>query len=194
MLSTHHRFFSGYLADDASKCSSPVNNRTYEFPYWLADGIYPDYRCFVKTFHEPAGDEQKLFAKAQEAVRKDVERAFGVLQARFAIVARPARHWKLDELNSILRCCIIPHNMIVADDRETGCRAIPARFAYYSGPICDKAHRIQGAHFQANDNIGDNFTEIYADLVGSSAEHFSLKVDLVQQHWREHNLLLHGHN
>uniref|UniRef100_A0A0D3DGB4 DDE Tnp4 domain-containing protein n=1 Tax=Brassica oleracea var. oleracea TaxID=109376 RepID=A0A0D3DGB4_BRAOL len=48
-----------------------------------------------------------LFAQRQEAVRKDVERAFGVLQARFAIVKNP-----------IMRACIILHNMIVEDERD----------------------------------------------------------------------------
>ena len=34
---------------------------------------------------------EKYFASAQEALRKDVERAFGVLQARFAVTARPSK-------------------------------------------------------------------------------------------------------
>jgi hypothetical protein len=39
----------------------------------------------MKTIHEPRGNKNKYFAKAQEACRKDVERSFGVLQSRFAI-------------------------------------------------------------------------------------------------------------
>jgi len=54
--------------------------------YYLADGIYPKWAKFVKTITNPHGNKRKYFAEAQEAVRKDVERAFGVLPARFAIV------------------------------------------------------------------------------------------------------------
>jgi hypothetical protein len=37
----------------------------------------------------------------QEALQKDVERAFGVLQACFAIVAQPARGWSSKSLNQL---------------------------------------------------------------------------------------------
>ena len=47
--------------------------------YYLADGIYPPWDTFVKTIPSPVGNKKKHFYQAQEAVRKDVERAFGVL-------------------------------------------------------------------------------------------------------------------
>ena len=61
---------------------------------------------------------KKYFAMKQEACRKDVERAFGVLQSRFAIVAGPARLWRKEILHDIMTSCIIMHNMIVEDERD----------------------------------------------------------------------------
>jgi hypothetical protein len=40
----------------------------------------------VKTISAPTGQKNCHFAERQESCRKDVERAFGVLQAQFAIV------------------------------------------------------------------------------------------------------------
>ena len=86
--------------------------------YYLVDGIYPQWATFVKTITNPQGNKKKYFAKAQEAVRKDVERAFGVLQAQFAIVRGPARMWDKATLRQIMTTCVIMHNMIVEDERS----------------------------------------------------------------------------
>ncbi|CDH61462.1 predicted protein [Lichtheimia corymbifera JMRC:FSU:9682] len=53
----------------------------------------------------------------QEGARKDVERAFGVLQKRFAIVRNPARLSKHRDVITVMRGCIILHNMIIEDER-----------------------------------------------------------------------------
>ncbi|XP_057744590.1 uncharacterized protein LOC130962388 [Arachis stenosperma] len=68
---------------------------------------------------KPQGEKRKLFVQYQEGKRKDVERAFGVLQVRFAIIRGPARFWEKKKLANIMRACIILHNMIVEDERDT---------------------------------------------------------------------------
>jgi hypothetical protein len=51
-------------------------------------------------------------------VRKDVEKAFGVLQARFDIVRRPTRLRKKVDIINIMQACVILHNMVVEDEKE----------------------------------------------------------------------------
>jgi hypothetical protein len=94
-----------------------ANNRTYYYGYFLADGIYPRWRTFVKPVKDPEGKCELDFHNAQAAARKDVERAFGILQARFAIVRGPARFWDQEILWYIMMACVIMHNMIIEDER-----------------------------------------------------------------------------
>jgi len=75
--------------------------------YYLADGIYPTWATLVKSISLPQGNKRQYFAKAQEAARKMVERAFGVLQARFAIVRGPVHIWDKDTISQIMRACVI---------------------------------------------------------------------------------------
>jgi Plant transposon protein len=96
-----------------------INGNAYQLPYWLVDGIYPKWSPFVKTISDPQTPERAWFAKMQESARKDIERAFGVLQARFAIVRDPGRHWTKDRLKQIFTCCVILYNMIVEDERDS---------------------------------------------------------------------------
>ena len=77
-----------------------INGHEYKMRYYIADGIYQNWSTFVKTIPCQQYLKKKHFAKVQESVRKDVERTFGVLQARFAIVRGPARF--LDEETQIL--------------------------------------------------------------------------------------------
>ncbi|CDF35965.1 unnamed protein product [Chondrus crispus] len=84
-------------------------------PYWLVDGIYPKWPVFVHTLSEPLTEKEKCMTRNQEAARKDVERAFGVLQSKWNIIARPGRFWSTDFLHDVMQCCIILHNMCVED-------------------------------------------------------------------------------
>jgi len=65
--------------DRAPKCEFVVNGHEYKIGYYLSDGIYSKWATFVKTIPLPQGQKKKLFVERQESVRKNVERAFGVL-------------------------------------------------------------------------------------------------------------------
>ena len=47
-----------------------------------------------------------------------MERAFGVLQAGFAIVCGPAKQWDRETLWEVMTCCAIMHKMMVEDEGE----------------------------------------------------------------------------
>ncbi|XP_030930717.1 uncharacterized protein LOC115956501 [Quercus lobata] len=82
--------FSKLAQGRAPPFNYSINGNNFTMGYYLANGIYPKWATFVKTIPAPQGEKRKLFAKAQEAYRKDVEHTFRVLQARFAIVHGPA--------------------------------------------------------------------------------------------------------
>jgi hypothetical protein len=52
----------------------------------------------------------------QSGAREDVERAFGVLQARWEVVKNLCRSWDLETIDNIMMACIIMHNMIIHDE------------------------------------------------------------------------------
>ncbi|KAJ6818967.1 putative nuclease HARBI1 [Iris pallida] len=114
---------SSNLFDELAQGKAPPANYTilgkhYDIGYYLADGIYPKWSTLVQTISQPQGRKKQHFATMQERYRKDVERAFGVLQARFAIIKGPSRFWDKRVLHDIMTACVILHNMTVEDERD----------------------------------------------------------------------------
>jgi hypothetical protein len=105
------------LGGDGSGMTFELNGHIYDCYYLLTDGIYPHWNCFVQPIHQPQGEKKEHFTKMQAAARKDVERAFGVLQARWEIVKNPCRQYDLHTITNIMMCCIILHNMIIDDEQ-----------------------------------------------------------------------------
>lgn len=110
--------FQDFINGKAPSVEFWIKGNRYTSAYLLADGIYPNWPTLVKTISNPVGNKQKLFAKLQEATRKDVERAFGVLQARFRLLNTPCKLWNASRMREVIIACIILHNMIVEDERS----------------------------------------------------------------------------
>ena len=110
--------FRDALNGKAPRVNFTINGNDYDMCYWLADGIYPEYPCFVKTIPHPVGNKNKNFSKFQEGRRKDVERCFGILQSRWHILTNPSKLWDPYAMKSVITACIILHNMIIEDELD----------------------------------------------------------------------------
>ena len=177
-----------------------VNGSVYNLPYWLADGIYPNWPVFVKSIPDPQGSARQFFSKMQEACRKDIERAFGVLQQRFAIVKNPGRSWSKDRLNNIMTTCIILHNMVVEDERNNHDLLANVDFLKSSYLSNDSATRLaRRRRRQAEmmdikidisrpdqDSLPDNSVAMIVkrmETVRDIQKHYQLQADLVSHLW-----------
>jgi hypothetical protein len=63
----------------------------------------------------PLTAQEIAFSEWQESSRKDIERAFGVLQCRFQVMARPFHAISLVKMSNTVSACLIMHNMSVSD-------------------------------------------------------------------------------
>ncbi len=78
-------------------------------------GIYPPYARFVKGIQLLVTNSEKSCTAWQERARKDIERAFDVLQARFQVMSRPFYGHLLQKIGNIVLACLIMHNMCISD-------------------------------------------------------------------------------
>ncbi|XP_021737714.1 uncharacterized protein LOC110704233 [Chenopodium quinoa] len=179
------------LFNDVFKGRAPsinyvVNDHHYNMGYYLTDGIYPKWAAFIPTISLPQNEKEGIFAKLQEARRKDVERVFGVLQARFAIIRNPALARDASMLGKIMIACIIMHTMIVEDERDTY-KTYYDPNEYVQATNVSSSNRNTKEPFQfENSNNRIASLEIYMSnraRVRDEAMHKALKKDLVEHMW-----------
>ncbi|GJT53001.1 ALP1-like protein isoform X1 [Tanacetum coccineum] len=108
--------FNDLLDDEAYVAPFVVNGVGYEKGYYLADIIYLQWATFIKSFTVANDSKPSYFKKRQESARKEVERAFGVLQGCWGI-QQPARQYHVNSIRRIMYSCIILHNMILEDQK-----------------------------------------------------------------------------
>ncbi|XP_061998961.1 uncharacterized protein LOC133716268 [Rosa rugosa] len=181
--------FDELTAGRAPQIQFRVNNRFHSLGYYLVDSIYPRLATFLKTVRNPTHPKEIEFAKVQEGYRKDVERCFGILQSRFAIVRGAARGWHKEDLRYIMLTCIILHNMIVEDERpknsddelesddEEDNNMRPSIAEVWEGPT--------GRDFDPIGRDGHNmngFMDHYQEI-RSEHSHSNLQEDLIQHFW-----------
>jgi len=96
-----------------------INGDTRTLPYYLVDGIYPRFAFLISPHPEPSTEEQTMFNRLQEAIRKDVERLFGVLMKRLHVALHPLRYRSVSQLVTTYKAICILHNLCVESRRST---------------------------------------------------------------------------
>ena len=167
--------FDDLVSGNTPAISFTVHNREYNMGYYLADDIYPDWATLVKGISMPTSRKQKVFTTKVMEYRKDVERAFGVLQAKYAIIKGPSRLWDPEDLQFIMYFFIILHNMGVEDER-----GLPTvrndEYEGYTPPSIDHNHNVPPiAKLIAKRN-----------QLESRPAHRQLVEDLVEHVWANH--------
>lgn len=104
----------------------------------------------------------------QESAWKDVERAFGVLQARFAIAQNPSRMWHMSHISDILMACVILHNMIMEDEQDEDLEPI-----YMPNPTLPVRRDL-------------SFVGLVEGIqaVHDKSSHYALRNDLIEHQWK----------
>ncbi|RLN35067.1 uncharacterized protein C2845_PM03G28520 [Panicum miliaceum] len=169
--------FARLAEGEGPQVTFSINENDYPMGSYLADGIYPSWAIFVKTIPEPQGNKKKYFAKIQEACRKDVERAFGVLQSRFALVRGPASLWDEDSLADIMRAYIIMHNMIVEYERDKYTDEYDCNYD-------DTGDKVTVSHNHPPEL--DAFIQNYKNIMNKET-HTQLQADLIEHLWNHHS-------
>ena len=115
---------------------------------------------------------ERYFVKRQESCRKDVERTFGILQARWNIVKQPARFWDRKTLGKIMKTCVILHNMIIQDERGLN---LPR----WQPPSSEK---VREPEIVPNANFIDDICE-RTSAIRSRLTNRTLKYDIIMHQW-----------
>ena len=178
----------GAMIDGSLDTTAPpydINGTRRDWMYFLADGIYPDWAIFVKTFSDPVDPKAKKFATAQEAIRKDVECAFGILVQKFQVLQRPLLKWYLEDISNLLHACVIIYNMTIAESGDVILSYEEACGEIEGGDASRRHWPLFGGQPVSEETLYADGVDLFAarsaSFRGSMAdpiEHFMLKEDL----------------
>lgn len=128
--------------------------------------------------------KKKTFLKRQEAARKDIECAFGVLVQRFHVLQHPLRGWFQEDLVSIVHACVILHNMVI----EAKYGSVDEEIITNETPSVASAFGLFGQPKIALADIAMEGLDLFSarmaafdDSIKSCYEHYRLKNNLVEE-------------
>ena len=167
-----------------------VDGHTFQKLYYLVDGIYPWLTRFLATISDPKTKIASYFATRQEAIQKDIERAFGVLKKKFLCLKHPILYHHKDDIFYVVYACIAMHNMMVQYrvDEEGSTETSD----FYATSHLEDLEAGVGDDFDqdpdnnVDDDSDESVQEIRCDNYESSDPNdMAMKYEMVQRRWKE---------
>ncbi|XP_076931294.1 uncharacterized protein LOC143596394 [Bidens hawaiensis] len=146
------------------QCIYEVHGEKHGFPGMLGS-LNCMHGILVQAYASPVSDKRKYFTKKQESARKDIERTFGVIKKRWAMLANPIRFWTREKITEVVITCIILHNMILEDEGKAICQN-------YQGDISRQESAITNEQRLTN-----------IDIIKSRELHDNIRHELVEHLW-----------
>lgn len=84
-----------------------VNLKDRRLCYYCVVGIYPKWAIFIDTIFDAVSKMKLHFASAQEGLRKDFERAFGVLLSIWNILKHPCLFCDRSIMTKVVKVAIV---------------------------------------------------------------------------------------
>jgi hypothetical protein len=156
-------------------------------PSCVNSSNWPVYMYLVgDALTKPQSQSKIYFSKLQEAVRKDVERAFGVLQARWAIIGNPCKQWYAEVMIDIIYACIILHNMCVEENGSNIDEDLLN--LVHNEPDLPNLDANQRQNLIVNNSNLSPLANLICqiDCLKNSDSHHALRSDLIQHIWNKY--------
>ena len=112
-----------------------------------------------------------------------MERAFGVLQSRFALVKDPTRFYYQGDIADIMYACIIMHNMIIEDEHEGVLNVTN------DTSVASSSHGVSTESESARRGVPYNEHERFKEFmdIHQKEAHRALQHDMIEELWANRN-------
>ena len=156
-----------------------IDGVKFSLLHYLVDGIYPPLSRFLSSIADPKTKIASFYAKKQEAARKDVERAFGVLKMKFLCLKHSILMHDRDDIFYVCMACIAMHNMMVEVRVDAGEEENASFYSVLDEDDCDNSNNNQHRDNEDNEEVQ------IGDYVRGHPLDMHNKFDIVQRRWDE---------
>ena len=92
------------------------DTKTVTGVYVIRDGGYMKDSFLIDPYAFRSSRIVMYWSEWLESLRKDIECLFGVLKSRFRILRNPVTFHTIEDIQNIMFCCCILHNLILSAD------------------------------------------------------------------------------